>query len=390
MRAPALSTAPRKLVTNFRGAVLSARIAACASLGIAIAAFARAAEGPPPFAGPPPSHRFAPPPDPDLPTGAPATRPDSPRHKQRGVALGLFAEDVSFSYAPLLAEIAALGATHVALVVSIYQTHGAAADLALHTRLSPTLGGLADAVRAARRERLEVTVLPIVRLTAPRRAGEWRGTLEPADRAAWFRRYTDVVGDIAAMAGVAGATRLAIGSELSSLDGARDLERWKPIVARLRAVFHGTLIYSANWDHYRDARLLDLCDEDGVVGYFDLRAGPAAPSDVAALEERWRRLRAELEAWQAGRNRAFVFTELGYRSRAGSSASPWDETQGGDVDLDEQRRAFEAFRLAWSGAPSLDGVYVWNWYGFGGPGTTSYTPRGKPAAAEVQRLLRAL
>jgi len=29
------------------------------------------------------------------------------------VALGLFAEDVSFSYAPLLQEIAALGATHV-------------------------------------------------------------------------------------------------------------------------------------------------------------------------------------------------------------------------------------------------------------------------------------
>jgi len=30
---------------------------------------------------------------------------------------------------------------------------------------------------------------------------------------------------------------------------------------------------------------------------------------------------------------------------------------------------------------------VWNWYGYGGPGTTSYTPRGKPAATTVRQLL---
>ena len=35
----------------------------------------------------------------------------------------------------------------------------------------------------------------------------------------------------------------------------------------------------------------------------------------------------------------------------------------------------------------LDGVYVWNWYGYGGPATTSYTPRGKPAEVEVRALL---
>jgi hypothetical protein len=59
------------------------------------------------------------------------------------------------------------------------------------------------------------------------------------------------------------------------------------------------------------------------------------------------------------------------------------------VDLDEQRRAFAAFRQAWT-APSsarLDGLYVWNWYGFGGPHSIGYTPRGKPAAQEVTRLL---
>ena len=90
------------------------------------------------------------------------------------------------------------------------------------------------------------------------------------------------------------------------------------------------------------------------------------------------------------RPRGLVFTELGYRSRAGTSATPWDEGSPGVPDGEEQRRAFAAFRRAWAGAPSLDGVYVWNWYGYGGPDTTSYTPRGKPAELEVRTLLKDL
>jgi hypothetical protein len=30
---------------------------------------------------------------------------------------------------------------------------------------------------------------------------------------------------------------------------------------------------------------------------------------------------------------------------------------------------------------------VWNWYGYGGPATTSYTPRGKPAVEVVRQIL---
>jgi hypothetical protein len=313
-----------------------------------------------------------------------APRPPAP-DKQRGVALGMFAEDVSFSYQSLLAEIVAVGATHVALVIPLYQTDGRSHDIALHTRLSPTLAAVAETVRAARRDGLEVSLFPILRLAAPR-PGEWRGTLAPSDPDAWFQRYGGVLGDLAAVAASTGASRLVIGSELSSLDG--DLERWSPLVQRIRAVFPGRLVYSANWDHYRHARLLDLVDEEGVTGYFNLRE-TGTPAD-AALEAGWRRVRGELEAWREVRGRPFIFSELGYRSRAGSTAAPWDEQAGGVPDLDEQRRAFAAFRRVWAGSPILEGVYIWNWYGYGGAGTTSYTPRGKPAELEVRQLLKEL
>jgi len=308
--------------------------------------------------------------------------------KQRGVALGLFAEDVSFSYAPLLKEIAALGATHVSLVVPFYQTHAASTALKLHTRLSPSLEAIADAIRLSRREGLEVTLFPIVRLSEPRSPNEWRGTLAPTDRDAWFASYGHLLADLASLGALTGASRLVVGSELSSLDG--DVARWRPLVERIRALFSGTLIYSANWDHYRDARLYNLVDEIGVVGYLSLRAKDG-PSDLPALTERWRDLRREIEANLGGYGKPFVFTELGYRSRSGSTAAPWDEVKGGVPDLDEQTRAFQAFRQAWTarGQPPsrLAGLYLWNWYGYGGPETTSYTPRGKPAVDVVRLIL---
>ena len=315
---------------------------------------------------------------------------------QRGIALGLFAEDVSFDYGPLLAEIAEVGATHVALVVPIYQSHGGSIRLGLHTRFSPTLSATAEAIRAAHRLELKVLLFPIVRLDAPRRPGEWRGTLEPENRDAWFASYSEILGDLAALGTMTDVARLAIGSELSSLDFEdQDLERWRALLAKIRAIYPGKLVYSANWDHYRQAALLDLVDEAGVVAYFGLRQSDG-PSDLGALEARWASLRREIAEWRRGRKQPFVFTELGYRSRQGASASPWNETPGGAPDADEQRRAFEAFRRVWASGesddpvPGFEGLYVWNWYGYGGAQTTGYTPRGKPALQVVRRLLSEL
>ncbi len=322
------------------------------------------------------------------PSSLPMPAPEAADVKQRGVALGLFAEDVSFSYAPLLNEIAALGATHVALVVPLYQTHAASTALKLHTRLSPTLEAIADAIRLSRRAGLEATLFPIVRLSEPRSPKEWRGTLAPAHRDAWFASYGELLADLASLGALTGASRLVVGSELSSLDG--DLAHWRPLVERIRALFSGTLMYSANWDHYQDVRLYELVDEIGVVAYFNLRE-PDGPSDVPALTARWRSLRREIEFNLASYQKPFVFSELGYRSRSGSTAAPWDEVKGGVPDVEEQARAFQAFRQAWTApgqSPSrMAGLYLWNWYGCGGPDSTSYTPRGKPAVDVVRQIL---
>jgi hypothetical protein len=357
---------------------------AAALLGLAL--LASAPQTPPPSLGHPRPPGTTELPPTTAPTPPSPTPPQQQIDRQRGVALGLFAEDVSFSYGPLLAEIVALGATHISLVVPLYQTDATMHDIGLHTRYSPTLAALADVARAAKRDGLQVTIFPIIRLSSPG-PGQWRGTLAPRDRDAWFRRYGDLLGELGAVGAVTGAARLVVGSELASLED--DLDHWRPVIDRARAVFPGKLVYSANWDHYRSTALFDLVDEEGISGYFNLRE-PSAPADDVTLEQGWRRVRRELESWHAQRPRPLLFTELGYRSRTGATASPWDETPGGTPNLDEQRRAFAAFRRAWAGAASLDGAYIWNWYGFGGPTSVGYTPRGKPAEAEVRALLNGL
>ena len=47
-------------------------------------------------------------------------------------------------------------------------------------------------------------------------------------------------------------------------------------------------------------------------------------------------------------------------------------------------RAYAAVVRVWSDTRELRGIYFWNWFGFGGPEDSNYTPRGKPAEAVVR------
>ena len=291
----------------------------------------------------------------------------------KGVALGLYSEDPGFSYAPLLKEIAALGATHVEFVINLYQRDGASTELYAHTRFTPSDAALLAAANDAKAAGLEVVLLPIVRLESPR-AGEWRGNLKPADAAAWWKSYQKIIVRYAGLGQRVHAKALVIGSELSTLDG--DSKPWLEVARAVRKQFRGQLVYAANWDHYRDAKAWPAVDAVGLSAYFELTPEPMM---------RWGALRKQLEAFAAAQHKPLFFTEVGYLSQKGAAAWPWKESASEPVDLEEQRRCYRAFTTAWEGASSLGGVFFWNWYGWGGASSRGYTPRGKPAAEEIQQ-----
>ena len=301
----------------------------------------------------------------------------------RGVALGLFATDPEWDYAPMVREIRARGATDVLVVVNAYQSDRFASDIALVQGRSPSQATVARTLEQVKRAGMRAALMPVVRLQM-REPHEWRGTIAPADGLdAWFTSYRHFVTPLASIAERAGAHRFVVGSELSSLEGYD--EHWRALIGELRTRFSGTLTYSANWDHAHAVGFWGSLDEVGLTAYFPLVTGHGEPPSSGVLARAWKEPSRQIAALARGVGKPVLITEVGYASQQGAAETPWNDASPTQVDLALQQRLYGAFCDAFAEARITSGFYVWNWFGFGGPRDTGFTPRGKPAAAELAR-----
>ncbi len=279
-------------------------------------------------------------------------------------------------YGQLLDEIAAVGASDVQLVVRWAQADVKATTL----RPSPEVSAEDEEVRQvcalARARGLRVFLLPIIHLER-RGRGEWRGTLAPADEEAWWSSYRAFILRYARLAAEAEVALFSVGSELVSRE--RFEARWRALIQEVRGVFPGRLTYSANWDHFEPVGFWDALDVVGVTAYQELSDQP--DPDEEALVRGWEPFIARLRGWAAREGRTYLFTEVGYPSHSEAAHHPWDYRPRGTPDPDLQLRCYRALYRTWGDDPRLEGLFLWNWFGFSDPGDRSYTPRGKPAAA---------
>lgn len=298
-----------------------------------------------------------------------------------GVAVTPYSEDPGrgLTFRGMVDEIADLGATHVSIVVQWSQANVASNRILPHPKETQDEAVVRDMMRRARARGLRVTLFPIIWLEN-RGPGLWRGTLRPENPAQWWASYRAFILHFAALAREERADLFSVGSELASMEA--DAERWRALIADVRAQFPGKLVYSANWDHYEHVPFWDALDFIGLTGYHRLtQVQPPAQPTEAELVDSWARIRTVLLDWQANHQpgRPLLFTEVGYPSIDGAAYRPWEYTLGGTVDLEEQRRCWAAFTSAWAGEGRLAGFFAWNWWGVGGPDDANYTPRGKPA-----------
>jgi hypothetical protein len=303
---------------------------------------------------------------------------------QRGVGLGLFAADPAYDYTAFLDEIVSQGATDVAITVVWSQETIRDTAIAPRPGVAPSQENLLNTLVAARARGLRVMLLPILRIHT-RAKGEWRGKISFDDSVAaraWWASYRNFILAMAQVAARSGVERLSVGSELLALEG--DRVRWVELVAQVRRVFAGKLLYSANWDHVDGVTFWDAVDEAGMTAYFELGSASSTAS-VAGLVTAWQRWLPGLRTFAARVGKPVVITEVGYPSLQGAHRAPWDETRKAAVDVDEQRACYQAFVTVAEQERWLQGVYFWNWFGGGGPQDGDYTPRGKPAALELRR-----
>ncbi len=302
----------------------------------------------------------------------------------RGAALPLWSKrpDLIAWATARLDRLAKIGANTVELVVLARQRDGRSSEV-VPAESAPTSDELAAIVDAAHARGLAVVLLPIIEL-AEVRDGDWRGTLAPLDRDRWWQSYERIILGHAAFAAAAGVEWLAVGSELGSTELWRD--RWYHLISGVRRVYPGKLLYSANWDHYEVVSFWPRLDAIGVSSYFSIAS--AQNDGEAAMAVRWRAVHKQLAAFAKKQRLPLILTEVGVPSRDGAAMAPWDYTQDGEVDLEEQRRALAALALAWPGG-ELVGALIWEIAGDGGEADAGYSPLGKPAWCALARWWRA-
>lgn len=244
--------------------------------------------------------------------------------------------------------------------------------------------GLIETTRLAHARGIRVLLKPHVWTHAG-----WVGAIamkSEADWAKWFQGYETFILHYADLAERNGIEALAIGTEL---EGTTRREReWRAVIARVRARYHGALVYCANWSGEVDRiRFWDALDWIGVQAYYPLsdRVDPS----VEVLCAGWRGPLARLEALSRRLGKPVVLTEAGYHSLDTAASRPWEWDLRGNPSPGTQARCYESLLRCARANAWIRGIFFWKWFpdmARSDPArNTGYTPQNKPAEGVMAR-----
>jgi len=189
----------------------------------------------------------------------------------------------------------------------------------------------------------------------------WRGEIDFARQEEWdtfFSEYETWIVRMATLAEAEHAEIFCVGLEFSFAQKQED--RWRKIIAAVRAVYHGKVTYGANWNEYAEVKFWDALDYIGVLAYFPLTktTNPSA-SELSAA---WDRRCTELEKFSKQHGKQFLFTEIGYNESAQAAAEPWAFKTGGDHATEIQARCIDVALDLPARHPFIAGMYWWKWF----------------------------
>jgi hypothetical protein len=189
----------------------------------------------------------------------------------------------------------------------------------------------------------------------------WRGEINFVTPEEWDRFFADYETWIVEMAALAEAEHAAVfcvGLEFTYPQ--KYEERWRKIIASVRAVYHGKVTYGANWNEYENVKFWDALDYIGILAYFPLTktANPGIEEIAAAWEKRC----AELEKFSKQNGKQLLFVEIGYNESARAAAEPWGFQTGGDHAPEIQQRCIEVALDLPARHSFIAGMFWWKWF----------------------------
>lgn len=214
-----------------------------------------------------------------------------------------------------------------------------------------------------------------------RAAAGWHGDIEmksDADWRLWFQGYSAYLLGHARSAAEAGASAFCVGREIDrTVLGREDL--WRALIAQVREVFQGRLVYSAHHDTFDRLPIWDALDMIGVSAYPQVETD--LPPRMSAVREGWSAFVARCDALASRVGRPLAWTEVGYPAVDTAAREPWrEDTSEANVILQSELLgvALEAAKRS----RTIRGTCVWLWEGVSDPPfrDRSFTIQDKPAA----------
>ncbi len=217
----------------------------------------------------------------------------------------------------------------------------------------------------------------------------WPGDIAMTSSQDWqrfFVYYTDWILHYAILAEMLEVESLSIGVEMVKTTLGHE-QAWRHLIKKIRAVFRGKILYSANWgEEFENLAFWDALDALSVNCYYPLSADSTA-SDAELLVGA-RKVAGRIGAMSKKYRKPVILTEVGFASRPAPWTEPHRDGRGQPADELAQKRAYQAFFQAFYEQPWLAGVYLWKWpsiLDYGGSRHSGFTPNTKAAEEVVKK-----
>ena len=248
-----------------------------------------------------------------------------------------------------------LNANSIAITFPFY-TYGITSDkVYADPKTTPTPRQLEDFLAEAEQSHIRVTIRPILNedILVAQNSLAWRGSIEPQNVSAWFQSYQQLLVPYAQAAQQGHAATFVVGTELNSLETQPE---WSGLVASLKSVYSGQLIYDENFDDFAAGDQNLPLPGHNVDAYPRFNLPDTAP--VSTLAHAW-------ETWIGAHRpviiRGMVLAEVGIVAVPGAYQSPgaWLGTENSPIDDQVQANWYQAVCQAVQVENVRGGIYWW-------------------------------
>jgi len=299
-----------------------------------------------------------------------------------GITILLMGEDPEIRFDRNLQDASRLGARWVQLSFPTYLRNHDSIEFPVLDRRTPDLSTVQRSIMRAKSSGFKVALHPILLIQDPEDP-HWRGQLDPMEKELWYDNYQQWIVQLGRLAQRCHVDLFFVGSELSSMQN--DRAEWLKILKSVRLEFSGPVTYSANWDKWAQVSFAEQLDGLGVNGYVPFPGHQAQSGEQ--LIQHLLPFRSRLLRWSEQVGLPIFFSEVGYPSHSRALDTPWNQYQGQQIDVESQKRGYEAFIATFSGDQQIRGVFFYALHRDGGLRDAGYTPIGKPAEEIIRKYL---